>query len=117
MAEILKYFYFAGSLVRKSIDFIKDSEPPKLIAHKLRRDSKNKNEYFVKITASDISGLTKKAIVTLSVNSAEREIVLKLTNDDVYSKNIYINAGDSEVFIKYISLEDYTGNSKKYTIE
>ena len=46
------------------------------------------NKFFIKITASDISGLTKKAVVTISIDNINRDIILKLLNGSTYSKNI-----------------------------
>ncbi|MCF6270142.1 MAG: FecR family protein [Melioribacteraceae bacterium] len=107
----------AENIASKSITITKDSVPPELLEHKLVRNSKNKSEYLLSVTATDISGLTKRAIVTISIDGVENDIILKLTNESLYSKIIFVNKSSSIVFIKYILLEDYLGNSKKYTIK
>ncbi len=107
----------AGNRVSKSISITKDSTPPELLEHELIRDTKNKSEYFLKVTASDISGLTKRSVVTINVDGIDKEILLKLTNDRIYSKKIFVNKESSTLFVKNILLEDYLGNSKKYKIE
>ncbi len=106
----------AGNRMSKSISITKDSTPPKLLEHQIIRDSKNKNEYFLKITASDITGLKKSAVVTINVDGVDRDIILKLTNNSSYSKKIFLNEEPTTAFIKNILLEDYMGNSKRYEV-
>jgi len=106
----------AGNRVSKSISITKDSAPPTLLAHELIQDLNNKTKYFLTVTASDISGLTKKAIVTISIDGVDKDIIIKLTNNSTYSSKVLAN-NSATIFIKYILLEDYLGNSKMYTIK
>lgn len=107
----------AGNSVSESISITKDSSPPKLLDYKLIRDSRNKSKYFLKVSAQDITGLIKSSVVTISVDGVDREVILKLTSNGIYSKNIFINEKHSKVVLKYIYLEDYLGNSKKIDIK
>lgn len=107
----------ARNRVSESISITKDSSPPKLLDYKLIGDSRNKNKYFLKVSAADNSGLKKSSVVTISIDGVDREIILKLTGNGIYSKNIFINEKHSKVVLKYIYLEDYLGNSKKFEIK
>lgn len=107
----------AGNRVSKSISVTMDSVPPTLLAHKFQQDLQNRDEYIIEVTASDISGITKRAIVTVTINGVDKEIILKLTNDKVYTKKIFVNKSSFTPHMKYILLEDYLGNKKKYKIK
>ncbi len=107
----------SGNRVSKTVFVTMDSTPPTLLSHKLLRDFQNTNEYFLSVTASDISGLTKRTVVTINFDGIDKNIILKLTNDKVYSKKIFVNKNSSTPIIKYILLEDYLGNSKKHEIK
>ncbi len=106
-----------GNRASKIISVIMDSAPPLLLSHKLVKDFKSKNEYLLSVSASDISGLIKTAIVTINIDGVDKNIILKLTNDAIYSKKLFVNKNSSTPLVKYILLEDYLGNSKKYKIK
>jgi hypothetical protein len=107
----------ANNRAEKNSIITKDATPPKLLEYKLLQDSKNKKEYLLKISASDISGLTKQTVATIAIDGVEKEMVLRMTSEGVYSKRIFVNSQKAKVEIKFILLKDYLGNSKKYVIK
>ena len=104
------------SYSEKNIFVRLDTEPPALINYDLINDFKNKNEFLLKIKASDISGLPKIAKAKLEIDEIQKEIVLLLNSNGEYSKRIYRNNSNSKPRVLSILLEDYLGNSKKYQI-
>ncbi len=107
----------AGNSTNKSIFLVKDSEPPKLLEHKIVKNKKNRNEYLIQVTASDNSNLTKVAIVNISINKSEQNITLLLNGNNKYEKRFFANSKNSDIAIKSISLADYIGNSKTYILK
>lgn len=105
----------ANNVVHKNISIFKDSLPPELLDYSFKRDSKNKNEYLIRVNYRDESDVRKTAIVTIAIDGVDKEEILLLNkNKNEYSKRIYTNNASSTVIVKNVLLEDYLGNKTKY---